>query len=191
MMVRSGRLRRAAVLAVVVLLSVGVAAESAVAKLTISSPVMTAGGTLPLRFTCDGAGISPPIRWASPPAGTRSFAVVMHTIAGPARPGDSAGDSIHAYLIRYALPAATRSLAAGQTTVGAFGVSTVNEQEAYSPPCSQGPGLKEYTITVYALKRAPTFAAGTSVTRPVLLAAIKPLRLGSAAMTVGYERSTA
>ena len=28
------------------------------------------GGMLPLRFTCDGAGVSPPLQWQDVPDGT-------------------------------------------------------------------------------------------------------------------------
>lgn len=176
----------AALLAVVCL---GATAGAASAKLTISSPVMKNGGTLPTRFTCDGAGISPPIAWATPPRGTTSFAVVMQTPAAPARVDDPpTDDPIHASLLRYALPSSLRKLTAGQTTVGSFGTNSVNGQNSYAPPCSQGPGAKQYIFTVFALKTAPTFAAGTAVTRKVLLAAISKTTLGSAVMTVTYTR---
>ncbi|MFN2590446.1 MAG: YbhB/YbcL family Raf kinase inhibitor-like protein, partial [Actinomycetota bacterium] len=34
------------------------------ATLTVTSPAFSDGGTIPTRFTCDGPGISPPLRWA-------------------------------------------------------------------------------------------------------------------------------
>ncbi len=163
---------------------------AAASAMTISSPVMTAGGTLPTRFTCDGNRTSPSVRWAKPPTGTKSFAVVMHAAAGPARPGDKPGESIHAYLIRYQLPSTLRALGEGQTTVGMFGANTVDGKNSYSSPCSQGPGLKYYTLTVYALSASPKFSSGAAVTRVALLAKIKKTTLASAKMTVGYSRSS-
>jgi len=141
-------------------------------------------------LTCDGSRTSPSVRWANPPAGTKSFAVIMHTVAGPPRPGDKPGESIHAYLIRYQLPSTLRALGEGQTLVGMFGANTVDGKNTYTPPCSQGPGLKYYTLTVYALSSIPKFSAGTTVTRPVMLAKIKKTTLASAKMTVGYSRSS-
>jgi phosphatidylethanolamine-binding protein (PEBP) family uncharacterized protein len=157
---------------------------------TVGSPVMSNGGTLPTRFTCDGAGVAPPITWSSAPSGTSSYAVIMDTPAGPARAGDPPSTSSrHASLVRYGLPASMHALAAGQTTRGSFGINSVNGQRVYAPPCSQGPGAKQYTITVYALRRAPRFATGSTVTRDTLVAAIKSLTLGSAALTVNYTRA--
>jgi len=186
-------LRSGLALAVVALATAaaGLGSQPAAASaMTISSPAMTAGGTLPTRFTCDGSRTSPSVRWANPPAGTKSFAVIMHTVAGPPRPGDKPGESIHAYLIRYQLPSTLRALGEGQTLVGMFGANTVDGKNTYTPPCSQGPGLKYYTLTVYALSSIPKFSAGTTVTRPVMLAKIKKTTLASAKMTVGYSRSS-
>ncbi|MCX6370052.1 MAG: hypothetical protein NTZ58_02205 [Solirubrobacterales bacterium] len=71
-----------------------------------------------------------------------------------------------------------------------FGANTVDGKNSYSSPCSQGPGLKYYTLTVYALSSIPKFSAGTTVTRPVMLAKIKKTTLASAKMTIGYSRSS-
>lgn len=156
------------------------AATTSSARLTVSSPVMTDGGTLPERFTCDGASVSPPIRWKGAPKGTRSYAVVMHHEAGP-------GD-LHTYLLVHTIPSTIDHLDEGSTKVGRFGVNTVDRKPAYTPPCSKGPGPKPYTLTVYALSKAPTFASGTLVTREALLAAITKTTLASASMTVTYSR---
>ncbi|WDO05523.1 hypothetical protein ME763_07575 [Streptomyces murinus] len=40
--------------------------------LTVTSTAYRDGGTVPRRFTCDGADVSPPIDLAGVPAGTRS-----------------------------------------------------------------------------------------------------------------------
>lgn len=141
---------------------------------------MTAGGTLPARYTCDGASVSPPVRWTGAPKGTRSYAVVMHHEAGP-------GD-LHTYLLVHTIPSSITRLDEGATRVGRFGVNTVNRQAAYAPPCSKGPGPKPYVLTVYALSKAPAFATGSTVTREALLAAISKTTLASASMTVTYER---
>jgi Raf kinase inhibitor-like YbhB/YbcL family protein len=43
----------------------------------LSSPVLQNGGTIPARYTCDGKGASPPLRWTAPPAGTRSIELLV------------------------------------------------------------------------------------------------------------------
>src|SRR3954471_24361907 len=45
-------------------------------SIELSSPAFSEGGTIPKQHTGDGADTSPPLRWAEPPAGTHSFALV-------------------------------------------------------------------------------------------------------------------
>ena len=76
----------------------------------LTSPAVGVDGKLPSEFTCDGAGISPPLAWAKPPAGTKSLAVTMHHIPGPPRPDEKPGEDKHVYLVLYNIPATTTSL---------------------------------------------------------------------------------
>ena len=39
----------------------------------LTSPAFLPGQMLPQRYTCDGAGVSPPLRWTAPPSRARSF----------------------------------------------------------------------------------------------------------------------
>ena len=43
----------------------------------LASSAFSNGGTMPVRYTCDGRGLSPPLRWTAPPAGTRSLALLV------------------------------------------------------------------------------------------------------------------
>jgi Raf kinase inhibitor-like YbhB/YbcL family protein len=58
---------------VVVLASLAVA-------FALTSPAFHAGGAIPARYTCDGSGVSPPLRWTAPPRGTRSFTLTMRDL---------------------------------------------------------------------------------------------------------------
>src|SRR5262249_24180984 len=40
---------------------------SLAAALVLTSPAFHTGGTIPVRYTCDGADVSPPLRWTAPP----------------------------------------------------------------------------------------------------------------------------
>ncbi|MGO4738997.1 YbhB/YbcL family Raf kinase inhibitor-like protein [Bosea sp. 2KB_26] len=42
------------------------------------------GATMPLRFTCDGDDLSPPLDWSGAPAGTRSFVLLCDDPDAPA-----------------------------------------------------------------------------------------------------------
>ncbi len=138
-------------------------------------------GVLATKYTCDGSSVSPPISWANPPSGTKSFAVTMHHIP-------PTGDK-HVYYLLYNIPSTVTALTENNTTVGLFGINTVNGKTSYSPPCSQGPGAKMYVLTVYALSAEPVFSVAQSkITMDILLAAISKTTLGSSAIEVNYTR---
>jgi len=73
--------------------------------------------------------------------------------------------------------------------VGTLGTNRVNGQQAYTPPCSKGPGPKEYIYTVYALSAEPQFTVPAArVDRATLLNAIKDNTLDSTELHVIYSR---
>jgi phosphatidylethanolamine-binding protein (PEBP) family uncharacterized protein len=146
----------------------------------LTSPVGVDGGTLPADHTCDGSGNSPELAWSNPPAGTQEFAVLMTTL-----PGD--GTTKWNWVL-YNIPATTTGLARNSRTVGTFGVGSDGPSAAYQPPCSQGPGAKLYTFTVYALSGAPRLAGGGAVNGATLTTAIGPVTIGSAALNLSYTR---
>ncbi len=45
-------------------------------KIELTSPAFRDGDTIPKKYTADGDDVSPPLKWAEPPAGTRSFALI-------------------------------------------------------------------------------------------------------------------
>jgi phosphatidylethanolamine-binding protein (PEBP) family uncharacterized protein len=147
----------------------------------VESAAFTNNGTLPAKYTCDGLSYSPPISWKNIPSNTKSFAVTMHHIPGP-------GEK-HVYMVVYNIPSTTSSLLENSTNIGLFGINTVNGKTIYTPPCSQGPGAKLYTLTVYALSTEPVFGVAQSkVTMDILLSAITNTTLGTAAINVNYSR---
>ena len=156
-------------------------AAPAMGSFAVSSPVVTAGGTLPVAYTCDGAAESPPLAWSGAPAGTVSFAVVMHT-----QPPD--GDA-HWYWVLYDIASGVDHLDANAAPPATVGTNSVNGRNEYAPPCSQGPGPKTYTFTVYALSARPDLTDATKVSRPVLLAALEGHVLAQATMDVTYSRA--
>jgi phosphatidylethanolamine-binding protein (PEBP) family uncharacterized protein len=155
------------------------ASLSSSSNFTLRGDAVEDGGTLPVEYTCDGDGVSPALTWAQAPAGTREYAVLMSTL-----PGDG---SVKWNWILYAIPASTTSLPRNATGIGVFGTGSDGPAAAYQPPCSQGPGPKQYTFTVYALSGTPQIG-GSRVTGPILTAALPPVTLASAALTVTYTR---
>ena len=147
---------------------------------SLRSPGVTEGAALPIEFTGDGEGSSPSIEWKGAPAGTKSFAVVMDHLAP--------GNEMKCYWTIWDIPPEVTSLPKNSRNVGTLGTGFRGRQ-GYEPPHSQGPGLKTYTIHVYALATMPRIDKPTSeVTREVLLTAIKDSILDSADLNVTYTK---
>lgn len=155
--------------------------EAVVSDFTATSSAFTNNGLYPKKYTCDSLGISPPLSWSNAPTGTTSYAITMHHLTGP-------GDK-HVYGLMYNIPSTVTSIPETVIGIGLFGINSVNGKNAYTPPCSQGPGDKLYTFTVYALSSAPVFTVPqTQVTMDLLLGAISTKTLGTSIINVTYAR---
>lgn len=152
---------------------------SGAATFTLTSPVGIDGGELPAEYTCDGAGVNPELAWANPPAGTQGFALLMTTL-----PGD--GTTKWNWVL-YNIPASASGLPRNSRSIGVAGVGSDGPTAGYQPPCSQGPGLKRYTFTLYALSGAPRLTGGT-VTGSILTSAVGPVTIGTASLNLSYAR---
>ena len=111
------------------------------AALVLTSPAFANGAAIPVRYTCDGAGVSPPLRWTAPPRGTRSFALM---VVDPDAPG---GRFVH--WTASAIPASARALAAGghapregRNSAGGTG---------WTPPCPPAGPAHRYVFTLTAV----------------------------------------
>lgn len=62
-----------------------VVANTGLPSLDLSSPAFADGARLPERFTADGAGVSPPLVWGVPPAGTGRLALLVEDADAPTR----------------------------------------------------------------------------------------------------------
>jgi Raf kinase inhibitor-like YbhB/YbcL family protein len=60
------------------IIMVGVTSFSGVRQLTVTSAAFTNNGAIPAKYTCEGAGISPPVHITGAPAGTKSLALIVH-----------------------------------------------------------------------------------------------------------------
>jgi Raf kinase inhibitor-like YbhB/YbcL family protein len=148
----------------------------------LRSPEVVNGGTLPKEFTGDGDSATLPLEWKGAPAGTKSYALIMHHIDPEGR--------TKWYWILYEIPATVQSLPKNVKGVGTLGNNSINGRMEYAPPHSKGPGPKEYIFTVYALSAPPQLdVQPAQVNREILLAAMKDRILGSAELQVVYTRS--
>ena len=152
--------------------------------LTVTSQSVTASGQLATDCTCDGDGVSPAIAWSRVPSGTRSLALSLWHVAP---------DREKSYWIvtnipptATFLPQAVRLPAA--TSDGPRLGRNDRGQRAYDPPCSQGPGLKTYHVTVFALSDVPAFPPA-GPTRVELLNTIGPITLATGTLDLTVERN--
>ena len=127
-------------------------------NLIVASSDIDATGNFSKEITCDGTGRSPQISWSGAPSATKSIAITMHSEPGPPRPGEVDTGS-HGYLVIFNVPASVTTIPGGSQAIGILGQNFQGKTLGYTPPCSQGPGAKKYTITLYALSSTISLAA--------------------------------
>jgi hypothetical protein len=150
---------------------------------SLTSTAFDDGAPIPSDYTCDASNRSPALRWSDVPAGTRSFALIMHDPDAPR------GDFTHWVLFN--LPAGLQELpegaGAGQQAPGVSGVNDFSKV-GYGGPCPPpGHGRHRYRFDLYALD-LDRLALEPGATRAEVEAALRPHALGQAQVTGVYER---
>jgi Raf kinase inhibitor-like YbhB/YbcL family protein len=116
--------------------------------LVVASSSFADGGTIPSKFTCDGGDVSPQISFTVPPAGTKSFALIVDDPDAPA------GSFVH--WVVFNLPATLRDLpegASARAEIMQVAVQGKNDfdKNGYGGPCPPGSNPHHYSFRVYAL----------------------------------------
>ncbi|HXH06460.1 MAG TPA: YbhB/YbcL family Raf kinase inhibitor-like protein [Vicinamibacterales bacterium] len=148
---------------------------------TLTSPAFADGAFIPVRYTCDGENLSPPLQWADPPSGTRSFVLIVDDPDAPA------GTFTHWVL--FDLPGAERHLpeAPPQKTAGRSGRNDFGKQ-GYGGPCPpRGHGPHRYFFRLSALD-VDSLKLAAGARRSEVEAAMKGHVLGAAQLMGRYER---
>ncbi len=153
-----------------------------VAGFKLSSAAGTNNSAMAADYTCDGTGSTIPLSWANAPTGTKEFALLMTTL-----PGDG---STKWNWVLYHIPATTTNLVKDSFGVGTLGVGSDGPMAAYQPPCSQGPGAKIYTFTLYALSASPTLPTSGAITGATIRDAIANITLGSTSLNLSFTRTS-
>ena len=147
-------------------------AAQAASTFTLSSPAFQDNGMLAQKYagatpgnaSCTGDNVSPPLSWATPPVGTKSFALLLSDPEGKAGLGVS-------HLVAYGIPASINGFAEGDLTQGKGFVGGINSPgtAVYHGPCPPaGSGLHHYTFVLIATD-LPPHALGPGLTREQLL----------------------
>lgn len=125
----------------------------------VTSPSFQNGVSIPKKFTCDGADVSPELQWSAPPTGTQSFALIADDPDAPA------GTWTHWVL--FDLPAESKALPEGVTKVdqpptgGRQGRNDFR-RIGYGGPCPPPGKPHRYFFRVYALDEKVGLKAGAS-----------------------------
>lgn len=120
---------------------------------TLASTAFPHNGTIPSFHTCDGPDQSPPLSWTSPPAGTRSLALIVDD---PDAPDPAAPRMVWVHWVLYNMPPDIGGLAAGISpkALPAGTLQGLNDWQrtGYGGPCPPI-GRHRYFHKLYALDR--------------------------------------
>jgi Raf kinase inhibitor-like YbhB/YbcL family protein len=150
--------------------------------MNIMSAAFVHGDPIPVKYTCDGENISPPLRWSNVPNGAKSLALIMEDPDAPV------GLWVHWVLLN--IPPETEGFHEGITEkelpLGTVQGINTGKRLGYTGPC---PPDREhrYYFRLFALDRTLE-KIGTGATREELLLAMQGHILESAELMGRYVR---
>jgi Raf kinase inhibitor-like YbhB/YbcL family protein len=152
-------------------------------------PDLKDGAELPVKYSCSNApsGVSPHIQWMNAPAGTQSFALLLHD--PEPRPQKSIYDITHWFI--YNIPATATELPEGvkngELPDGTKQLKGVRGLEGYFGPCAPPALAHHYTFELYALDTK--LDLGASSTRADAMKALDGHILGAAVFVTMFKRA--
>jgi hypothetical protein len=126
--------------------------RSTLGTIVLSSPAFTPGGVMPRRYTCDGAGISPPLRWRNVPAGSVELLLLAIDLDGG-----------RAGAVQWAvggLPSSAPGIAAGSLPAGAVVGRNSAGEARWGGICGAAGRVQHVAFLLYALNRKLGLMAG-------------------------------
>jgi|SRR5215813_11003384 len=125
----------------------------------LASLDFSSGGPIPIRFTCEGDNVSPEFSWKEAPAGTKSFALILHDPDAP-RPGG------FTHWVLYNIPAEKGALDPNlpkREEVPGTGTQGRNDggKIGYMGPCPPS-GTHRYYARLFALDTELNLAPGAT-----------------------------
>lgn len=121
---------------------------------SLTSPAFSPGGEIPMRHTCEGQDLSPPLAWSGAPAGTRSLALIVDD---PDAPDPAAPKMTWVHWVLYGLPADAVELTEA-VPVGALPAGTREGRNDWGRTGWGGPcppiGRHRYFFKLFALDGA-------------------------------------
>lgn len=102
--------------------------------LTLSSPAFQRQSSIPARYTCNGANISPPLQWEGAPWGTQTFALLCED---PDVPRTLKPDGMYDHWVLFNIPASETELPENMQALPSGAVQGKNASGGlgYTGPC--------------------------------------------------------
>ena len=124
----------------------------------ITSSTFSEGGAIPVRYTCDGDDLSPPLTWSGVPAGTETFALICDDPDAPV------GTWVH--WVYFNIPATVNQLPEGvssdeEPSQGGRQGRNDFRRIGYGGPCPPG-GTHRYYFKLYAVDDVLHLPAGAT-----------------------------
>ncbi|MBI2140478.1 YbhB/YbcL family Raf kinase inhibitor-like protein [Candidatus Woesearchaeota archaeon] len=139
----------------------------------LRSDAFSEGNPIPSRYTCQGENINPQLGWAGPPAGTKSFALIVDDPDAPM------GTWVH-WLVKD-IPPETEEIkedsVPGNEVMNSFG------KKEWGGPCPPS-GTHRYFFKLYALK-VESFEARSS---KEFYAMVDRLKIGEGVLMGTYKK---
>ena len=155
----------------------------------IMIPDLKDGAELPIKYSCSNApsGVSPQIQWMNAPAGTQSFAILLHD--PEPHPQKSIYDVTHWFI--YNIPGTATSMAEGVQNGampdGTKHIKNIRGFDGYFGPCAP-PGINHhYTFELYALDTK--LDLGADATREDAMKSMDGNILGNAVFVSMFKRA--
>lgn len=154
-----------------------------VTSFKLSSKEFDNGEVIPIKYTCDGMDISPPLQWDGYPSNTKSFVLIVEDVDAPGR--------VFTHWLMYNIPGNVDKLEEGVEKIerlpsGALqGVNDFNEV-GYGGPCPPPGKPHRYIFRIYALDE--TLDLKPRLSKKELLDSIKGHVIGEAELTGLYSR---
>ncbi len=154
---------------------------------SLTSTAFTDGAAIPVKHTCDGADVSPPLAWSGAPPGTAAFALVADDPDAPA------GTWVHWVL--YNLPGTAVRLAENVAKTdappklgGALQGRNDFRRTGYGGPCPPPGPAHRYFFKLYALDGMLKLKAGAGAQKKDVEAAMQGHVLATAQLVGTYAR---
>jgi Raf kinase inhibitor-like YbhB/YbcL family protein len=162
-------------------------------KITVTSPTLKEGETIPRQYTPDGRNDSPPLAWSGVPAAAKELAVVCED-------PDAGNPPPFVHWVVYKIPATAKGLSEAlpidaTTKMPADLAGTVQGTNGFRRTLYRGPAPPagkphHYHFVVYALDAPIAMKPGqVPLTRGELLDAIKGHVIGQGELVALYERT--